>query len=182
MNQAKRSSTSPISEKNLNMKAGLYPELEKSPNENLMSKSMPCPTIASKISPNDLLIDTNKIPSSGSKVKPNNLQNLSRNNNYSNIDIPQSISPNTNNGKPPISTSNKYHTKLTNSSNESNRVSGEFGQEVMSLTVQQYSELIDRIHRLETIVDKQAAAIDELRSKMYIETDKRKLMDAQQLT
>ncbi|KAI4460189.1 sh3 domain-containing [Holotrichia oblita] len=198
MNQAKRSSTSPISEKNLNTKGGLFPELDKSPMENIMSKSMPC-AVASKISPNDT-IDNNKTPpvvSSTGSMKankpPNNLQNLSKNN-YSNVDIPALISPNATNSKPPISSSsnsNKY--KNTNSNEkqpttnsnpekqENNRISGEFGQEIMVLTVQQYTKILERINRLEVMVEMQASTIEDLKSKFLIEKDKRKLIETQKL-
>lgn len=207
LNQAKRTSTSPISEKNLNLntKGGLYPELDKSPMENVMSKSMPC-AVASKISPNDVVVaDTNKtpaVPSSTGSLKankpPSNLQNLSKNN-YSNVDIPGLISPNATNSKPPISSSssssnsNKY--KNTNSSEkqainisnsnaekqETNRISGEFGEEPMILTVHQYMKIIDRINKLEVMVEMQASTIEDLKSKLYIEKDKRRLMETQKL-
>ncbi|GJQ81652.1 hypothetical protein Trydic_g8530 [Trypoxylus dichotomus] len=196
LNQAKRSSTSPISEKGLNTKGGLYPELDKSPAENIMSKSMPCPPI-SKISPNDVA-DTNKTaaPPGLPKTKPpNNLQNLHKSN-YSNVDLPASVSPSSANSKPPAWTVNKYKNANSNEKSpekppaansngdkpENNRVAGDSnGQEAVTITVQELSKILDRIAKLEELVKLQGSAIEDLRSKLYIERDKRKLIETQKL-
>lgn len=195
MNQAKRSSTSPISEKNLNTK-GLYPELDKSPIDNVMSKSMPCP-VTSKTSPNELVENMTPPSSSISKVKPNNLQNLIRNN-FSNADIPlfnnttNAVSPKATNVKPSID-SNLSKPKTTSNEKcnngekleDSSRASGEFAQtETMNLTlsVQQYSDILTRIQRLEILVERQTTTIEDLKAKLYIEWDKRRLYEGQKLT
>ncbi|KRT81613.1 SH3 domain-containing protein [Oryctes borbonicus] len=195
MNQAKRSSTSPISEKCLNTKGGLYPELDKSPVENVMSKSMPCP-VTSKISPIEV-VDSNKTPVPAGLAKskaPNNLQNLTKSN-YSNVELPASVSPNPANSKPSWNI-NKYKntnsnekpaekqptTNNTNDKPENNRIAGDSeSQEPITITVQQYSKILERINRLEVLVDFQASAIEELRNKLYIERDKRKLIETQKL-
>lgn len=201
INQAKRSSTSPISEKNLNTK-GLYPELDKSPVDSVMSKSMPCP-VTSKISPIEPL-DTK--PPTAAKGKPNNLQNLPRNN-YSNVDIPLSvnnsfsISSMTTNTRSSLTITNKFTKNNTEKQSNTNitcnntsgsgdrpdshnsRVGGELaGQETMVLTVQQYSNIEERLRKLEMIVESQATAIEELKAKLLIETDRRKLLESQKLT